>query len=542
MGFWCRWLTRGGCFVCVTSAMWADVPFSAHELSLQEQVGQLFIIPVGEEFSQRHLEGVKQLVQRYRIGGILLKQGTVEGQQRLVQELQALSVIPLLCFQDAEWGVGMRLRDVKALPKNLTLGAVQDLALIYRVGQEIGAQCREVKTDINLAPVVDVNTNPRNPIIYMRSFGEDPEAVAQRALQVSLGIQSMGVLTCAKHFPGHGSVSIDSHCALPIVDLSEQELMAVDLIPFQRLIDSGVEAVLSAHVSVPSLIDEPLLPATFSRHIVHSLLRQQMKFSGLIITDALNMKAIGDRYSAAEIATRALGAGHDLLLYGDHVSPLIEDILFRAVPEGIEAVQEAVDRGAISKEELFEHVERILAIKRRVNHLEHIPYPPSDAMALKREVFQKAVTLLKNQQVLPLQADRAVIVECGHVSTFAQYMEEHIALERFLSAEPVSVASLDSAPCVILVISCPLQQLPCERQLFIEELLQSPIPVVAVILGSPYWAADFAGARACLVAYENDPDAQRAAADVLLGKLNPEGRLPVSSLPHFHVGDGMSFE
>lgn len=349
--------------LCFVESFASSLPL-VEELPLSKQIAQLFIIPVGEEFSPEQLSQVKKLIQEEGIGGILLKQGTKEGQKKLIEELQALSSIPLVCLQDAEWGIAMQIRDAEPFPKNEVLGTWQDFSLLYKMGQEIGLQCKTVLADLNLAPVVDLSTEPRNPLIAPRSFGSDPDKVALLAAQVYLGMRSTGIGSCAKHFPGHGAVIADSHQKLPLLLFSKQELKQRELIPFQHLIELGIDAVMTAHMSAPFLTGDPTLPVTFSKQVVDDWLRHEMGFKGLIITDALNMKALTLHYEPGEIALRALIAGHDLLLYGDHISLPINEILFHQVPEGLQAIQEAVLQGTVSQEEISIHVQRLFAFKR----------------------------------------------------------------------------------------------------------------------------------------------------------------------------------
>ena len=208
------------CFLTIK----AQGAISLESMTLEQKIGQMFIIPACELRGDDHFEDLRRLIQQGWVGGILMKQGTAEGQRNLIERLQKLSSVPLLCVQDGEWGVAMRLTDVLSFPRNLTLGAVQDLALLYQLGQEIGKQCKLVGAHLNLAPVVDVNCNPRNPIIHMRSFGEDPLQVAKRGEQIMRGIQSVGVMACAKHFPGHGDTATDSHVNLPIIDHDQKSI------------------------------------------------------------------------------------------------------------------------------------------------------------------------------------------------------------------------------------------------------------------------------------------------------------------------------
>ena len=400
----------------------------ADDLTLEEKIGQLFIVPACPLRGEDHLEDLEKLIREQKIGGIILKQGKAADQVKLIDKLQRLSQIPLLCVQDGEWGVGMRLTDVIAFPKNLTLGAVQDLSLLFQLGQEIGRQCRLVGAHLNLAPVCDVNCNPQNPIIHMRSFGEDPFQVAVRSRLVMLGMQSMGVMACAKHFPGHGDTSVDSHVDLPMIAHGRQRLDAVELYPFRDLVQAGVKAVMSAHLFVEALSEEAFLPATFSKRIVTELLQKEYGFSGLVITDALNMKALSKLYSPEQIALKAFLAGHDLLLYGDHIALNVDQILREDVPRAIAALKNAVESGEIPETIVDERVEKILKCKEglqtRTTGNETINSP--EAYALKKRLFQEAMTLVRNEGLLPLKQKNVALIEWGSAPHFADRVKKGV--------------------------------------------------------------------------------------------------------------------
>ncbi len=475
-----------------------------HSLTLDEKIGQLFIVPACELRGEDHVQDLRRLIQEHHIGGIILKQGTAPGQVALIEKLQQLSSIPLLCVQDGEWGVAMRLTDVISFPKNMTLGAVQDLDLIYQLGQEIGRQCRIIGTHLNLAPVVDVNSNPRNPIIHMRSFGDDPLQVALRGELVARGIQSQGVMACAKHFPGHGDTAFDSHVDLPVIN-------KLELYPFQHLIDSGISCVLTAHLSLDNET------VTFSPRIVTDLLQQQMHFHQLIITDALNMKAVTLHHTTEEIALRALLAGHDLLLYGDHIAPNIDQILRVSIPKAIAAIKEAVQSGEISEELIDAHVNKILQIKQSLPKPLAEPINTPESQSLKKKLYEEAITLIGD-----LPQDFALVewgeapafkeaLSCDTYSLFDPDLNEK--LQKYSSCV-LSLANITSVP--------PHFGIPPEIT-----SLQLPIPTTAVLFGTPYSLSQLPPFAALLIAYERDSDAQQAAAGVLLGRLPAKGKLPV---------------
>ncbi len=509
-------------------------------LTLDQKIGQLFIIPACQLRGEDHFEDLEKLIKGGKVGGILLKQGTVQGQKDLIDKLQKIAPLPLLCLQDGEWGLAMRLEGCVSFPRNLTLGAIQDTSLLYQLGSEIGRQCRVVGVHVNLAPVSDVNSNPLNPIIHMRSFGQNPQQVALAAKMVMLGMQSQGIYACAKHFPGHGDTSVDSHVDLPFVNHNRQELESIELFPFEQLIKSKVKMVMSAHLYVEALAEETLLPATFSKRIITDLLQNQMGFDGLITTDALNMKALAKSYSPGEIALRALTAGHDLLLYGDHIAPHIDQILRMDVPAAFDAIKEAVENKEISEAMIEKRVNKILKAKRELalfqepqavtNILEQINTPT--AYALKKRLFEEAVTVVCNEGMLPLSEKNVALIQWGESPAFKAVLEGSVPMKTLSFNDPELTLKLQNYDLVILALSqlttAPPQFGLGPNELEILRVLSSAnIPVMAIIFGSPYSLARLPFFEGIIVAYENEVEAQEAAAEVVLGKLEPKGRLPI---------------
>lgn len=504
-------------------------------LTLKEKIGQLFVIPACQLRGEDHFEDLKRLIEEEHIGGIILKQGTIEGQIAFIDKLQRCAKIPLLCIQDGEWGIGMRLSDAIAFPKNLTLGAIQDPFLLFELGKEIGRQCRIVGAHLNLAPVVDVNSNPCNPVIGIRSFGEDPQQVAFRAKLFVQGIQSMGVMACAKHFPGHGNTAIDSHLNLPSILSDRAHFEKSDLFPFLELVQGGVDAVMTAHVVVPSFSKEEDLPATFSYPIITELLQEKWGFSGLIITDALNMQALSRYYSIEEIALKAFTAGHHLLLYGDHIAPHIDQILRLDVPRAIATIEQAVQRGEIPMEALDARVEKILRSKQalaskttsavgKVNTLE--------AFALKKKLFQEAVTLVGNQNMLPLKSKRIALIEWKEAEIFRATLEKECQVDVYTLLDPSLIFQLQQYEEIVLSLFGCTQTPPDfgiqeEVESVLRNLSEMQLPITAVLFANPYVLRKIPSYSTILIAYEKALEGQEIAAEILLGKLPLKGKLPI---------------
>lgn len=353
-----------------------------NSMPLEQKIGQLFMVAAVSDASLNATyiketcysveeKYVNRLIKDYHVGGIIfLGVATKESIQKSVSKYQQISDIPLLIGLDAEWGVGMRVKDGRSFEKNNLLG-LRTNEEIESIGAAIGADCKELGVHINFAPVVDVNTNPNNPIIGARSFGNDPYFVAEKAIAYMHGLQSVGILACAKHFPGHGDTDVDSHFELPVLRHDRDRLHAVELLPFKKMIAAGVDAIMIAHLSVPAL-DPTGVPASFSRVIIdvlrrcinfeglaisdvlgHPTLTKQFPevFAGLIITDALDMRALTNHCEPGEIELFALLAGNDILL-----CPV-------DVPKAVEKIRLAVRDGKLREQELDEHVERILLVK-----------------------------------------------------------------------------------------------------------------------------------------------------------------------------------
>ncbi len=441
-----------------------------HQMTLEEKIGQLFIIP----FSPQH--DIEELVFEYHIGGVIFKGVDLKEQMYALQSLQKRSKIPLLCTVDAENGIAQRIPNLPAFPQNMTLGAIQDDTLLYKLGQEIGRQCKLIGAHVNFAPVIDVNSNPLNPIIHMRSFGDDPIRVAEKGEQIMRGMQDVGLVSVAKHFPGHGDVSIDSHYALPLTEIQE-----VALYPFRKLIERGVSGVMLAHLSIPKV---SLHPTSLSSEIITDLLTNTMNFEGLIFSDALNMKALTLYYTPAEIAVLAFQSGTTCLLYGDHLHPNITEILHHTVPTAFKALKEAFLNGILSLEELDKRVEKILAIKHEISIDPETVYQQintSSAYALKRELYRASLTLYADpHHLIPLHNPGQTII---------------------------SIKKLD--PELLAWISA-------QHRLII------------VVFGSPYIVSKIKGDHTIIVAYEENEDTIKGVQDILSGELVPQGKLPIT--------------
>ena len=548
----------------------AHVP-SLKDLSLDEKIGQLFMVAtVSDEDRNAEFMGTQpyhleqehaaRMIKEHHIGGIIfLGKSAPDEQVAATNRLQQESTIPLLIIQDAEWGLSMRHEEgVVTYPRAMTLGALsdEDEELIYQVGREIGRQCRAIGVHFNTAPVVDVNTEPKNPIINTRSFGEDPELVARKATLFMRGMQDAGIITSAKHFPGHGDTKKDSHLALPVVPHTKERLETIELAPFKHLINAGVDSVVTAHLAVPSLTEERGMPATFSHNVVTKLLREGIKFGGLVVTDGLGMDGITSNCEPGEPELKALLAGNDILL-----CPV-------DVPRAIGLIKQAIKDGKLSEIEIDEHVKRILQAKGKAQ----IKHPvecqkdvllSKEARALKAQLYHAAITLARNEaRTLPLQKrDAPIPVITNDTNTnppFVQKLREYLEIKHHHLAPNASQEEcdrlekqLEEQSQIITSLHIPGRSGMLEMQ-HTEQGEGSSSPYISLInklgkrtalalFGNPYNLKHLPNTTATIVAYENEPEAQIAAAETVVGKHNPRGKLPVTANESYPQGCGLSY-
>ena len=307
-------------------------------MTLKQKIGQLFIHTVAPITTQKNKSSIESAVKEYGIGGLLFSKGELEKQVQLTNQAQQWADIPLMIAFDGEWGLGMRLNNTPEFPRNRVLGCIQNDTLIYQYGKEVARQLREIGVQVNLAPVADVDNNPDNPVINVRSFGSDPKRVAHKVVAYSRGLEDGGVLAVCKHFPGHGDTDRDSHHVLPVLNFTRDRLDSVELYPFREAVKAGVGGVMIGHLHVAELDSKP---ASISSEVITSVLRNDLNFSGLVFTDALEMKGISD--NADNLCVQALLAGNDLLLVPRNLKKSFESIM-RAVKSGKLSEQLITDR------------------------------------------------------------------------------------------------------------------------------------------------------------------------------------------------------
>lgn len=535
----------------IAQQKWVDSIYSS--MSLQEKVGQLFMIQV---FSNQDLATKNaniKLILDQKIGGIIYSKGGPIQQAKLNNELQAASKVPLLIGMDAEWGLNMRLDSTYAFPWNMTLGAIKDIRLIEQTGYQIGEHNKRIGVHFNFAPVVDINTNPKNPIIGNRSFGEDRDNVTAKALAFMKGMQNAGVLANAKHFPGHGDTDGDSHKTLPTISFSEKRIDSIELYPYKKLIKEGLSSVMVAHLNVPSLESRSGFPSSLSEHIVTDILKDKLHFEGLIFTDALNMKGASNFSTPGDIDLAAFMAGNDVLLISEDV------------PKAINKIVEAYDSKTISEERLAHSVKKILMAKYKVGLHNYVPIGTAHLVEdlnrleddlLYEELMENAITVIRNENdILPLrhlETKKIAYVSLGDADG-SVYLEE---LKKYTKVHEIKADKLDELITklqsynTVIVGFHKSNESPWKSYTFSDQELvwlyeiARTNTVILDVFARPYTLIDLhsiENIKGIVVSYQNSTISQQKSAQLVFGAIEAKGTLPVSTGEHFKVGDGIFY-
>ena len=513
------------------------------KLSMDERIGQLYIVALYTNKDQNHISGVRKLVEQERIGGIILMQDDAEQEIALVNEFQKKSRIPMLFGMDAEWGLYQRIKTAHKFPWAMTLGAIQDNNLVYEMASKIAEDAKKMGIYWNFAPVVDVNTNPKNPIIGNRSFGSDVQNVIAKSLAYAQGLQDNGVLAAIKHFPGHGDTDVDSHLDLPVVKHSLERLNKIELAPFKALMDKKIGGVMIAHLYVPQLEKGKNIPASISYDIVTNLLKNKFRYEGLVITDALNMNAVAKKYPAGELDLRAFKAGNDVLLFSQDV------------PTGKKLIKEAIQKGEISEKRLEESVKKILKTKYLLG-LQNLRPLSSEGInnvlnndshaKISEKLYANALTLLKDEkQLFPLREKEVYYLPLEEASheVFLQELSKEIKVKKISFKE---IQSIPENAVVIIGLhkdnstAYKPYKISWESKRLINQV-KSRNKVILNVFGSPYALqdVDISGISSVLVSYENNPLSMKATAEAYLGKQKINGRLPVVVNEQIKYGMGI---
>ncbi len=527
---------------------WVDSVYAS--LSFDERVGQLFMVSAYSNKDSTHTKAIDKLIVEQKIGGLIFFQGGPVRQAKLTNRYQAHSKVPLLIGNDAEWGLSMRLDSTYRYPWNMTLGAIKDKTLLEKVGVQLAEQSKRMGIHFNFAPVLDINTNPKNPIIGFRSFGEDKYNVTESALAEMKGYQSLGLLATGKHFPGHGDTSIDSHSALPTITFSRERLNDIEFYPYKKLIDAGLASVMVAHLNVPSLEWRENLPSSVSHNIITDVLKNQLQFKGLIFTDALNMKAAKNFRAPGEIDLEAFMAGNDILLCAEDV------------PVAKEKICMAYQNGFISEERLAYSVKKILKYKYKtgVNQLKPIVLTNlyedlngSKNDALHYQLYENAITVLKNTEaILPIQnlaKEKIAYVKLGddNNSSFI------LTLKKYTEITEVGHENIDSLqvllkPFTTVIVGYHKSDKAWKKtdisdiELTNLQQLAKNNRVILDVFAKPYTLLPFTNfddLEGLVLSYQNSDIAQEVSAELLFGAIEAKGKLPVTAHAEFPVNFGL---
>jgi beta-N-acetylhexosaminidase len=531
---------------------WVDSVFN--KMKGRQRIAQMFFVRALTNAGKAYEDSIGNVVKKEKIGGLVFFQGGPGRQLNLTNSYQKLARVPLLIALDGEWGLGMRLDSTVSYPYQMALGAVQDTALIYKMGLEVARDFKRIGMQMNFAPDVDINNNPLNPVINYRSFGENKYNVVRKAAAYMKGMQDGGLLVTLKHFPGHGDTDVDSHQDLPQINFTRARLDSLEMYPFRELIAQGASGIMVAHLHIPSLDNTPNLPSTLSRPIITNILKGQLGFKGLVVSDALEMKGVVKFFKEGEADVMAVEAGNDILELSENSA------------RGIKLVRKAVRSGRISRGQIDSSVKKILLAKYYAglnnpqaanpnNIAAEINRPES--IALVQELANASMTALKGKQFLKtLSAEkRTAIISIGTptTTTFQREINAHYTnavvfnLDKTATAAAVASVMADignyeqviigihdtrTRPGNGMVLSADLKQ-------FIKQM--SAANAVFALFANPYNLSALEGlenSKALIVAYQKEDFMQKAAASVINNQIIPNGKLPVSVNTFFKYGDG----
>ncbi|MDA9908064.1 serine hydrolase [Flavobacteriaceae bacterium] len=524
---------------------WVDSIYNS--MSIHEKVGQLFMVDVFSKDSKDKTDLVNSLIKNYHIGGIIFSKGGPVRQAKLSNHYQKISRTPLLMAMDAEWGLAMRLDSTYAYPWNMTLGAIADNEIVYDIGKQIGAHVKRMGMHINFSPVVDINTNPDNPIIGNRSFGEDRDNVTNKALAYMRGMQSTGILANAKHFPGHGDTDLDSHKILPTISFTKKRLDSIELHPYKRLFQEGLSSVMVAHLNVPALEKRKNFPSSISKAIVTDLLQNDLNFQGLIFTDALNMKGASNFKKPGEIDLAAFLAGNDVLLISE------------SIPKAHRLIVEAFMKGKISEERLSRSVKKILFAKYKVGLNNYQPIElnsllsdlntPYDDM-LYEKAIENALTVLKNDRlIIPIRKIEKTKIAYIHMGDdngtyFFNQLNKYAQVD-WIKANSISEYKEKLKEYDLTIIGFHKSNVnPWKEYKFSDHELTKLYEisrtnkVILDVFTRPYAINDiqsFFNINGILLSYQNSKISQELSAQLIFGSITAKGSLPVSIGNQFPV-------
>jgi len=556
---------------------WVDSVFN--KLNKKQKIAQLMIVRAYSNASQEHVAEVAKLITDYNIGGLCFFQGGPVRQAVLTNYYQSIAKTPLMVCIDGEWGLGMRLDSVINFPRQLMMGAVPDAQLVYQFGKAVGAQCKRMGIQVNYAPDIDINNNPNNPVINDRSFGEDKYKVALFGVAYMKGMQDVNVMACAKHFPGHGDVAVDSHLDLPVILKSRKQLDSLELYPFRELIKAGVGSMMIAHLYIPAIDSTANQATSLSKNTVTGLLRNELGYQGITFTDALGMKGIAKYYPAGQAALQSLIAGNDMLCLPEDISGTINLVI------------KAIKHKQLNKKDIYARVKKVLLVKYNLG-LNHITPIETDHIVADLNVQTKkinqlladnALTLLSanNTQLIPLKKGVKIAyvgIGINKENTFAARLKNDVNADEYyfkstFTKNDSTKETIEPQPGMVVLDSkenvFAAQQLlnmlkeknydivvvglhnysrrPANNfgisnsAVYLMNELQKSNNTISLLFGNPYAIKNCCNAPNLLACYEDDDITQNTAADWLLGKVQAKGKLPVTVCDNFKFGAGILY-
>ena len=528
---------------------WVDSIYN--NLTLDEKIGQLFFVQATSK-NKNNSEKILNDIKNFKIGGLIFSTGHPSIQANLTNKYQNASKTPLMISMDAEWGVGMRLDSVPKFPWNMSLGAIKNDLLIEKIGSEIGYQFKRLGIHMNFAPVIDINTNPKNPIIGNRSYGENKINVSEKGISFTKGIQSNNVLATAKHFPGHGDTSKDSHLTLPTINFDEKRIKKVELYPFKKLIEDGLSAVMIAHLNVPSLEKENMLPSTLSKNIIEKTLIKELNFNGLIITDALEMKGVSE-FTKKNVDLMAFLAGNDILLMSSDIS------------KGIKSIKKSIKKGKISEQRLARSVKKILKAKYKVGLNSYKSIETTNLIDdlnsisvtnLINKSIESIPTLIKNNSnVIPVKLDTESILNIQFGNSdgviFNDYLNKFKKIKS-IKASNINTNDLNSllANHKLIIVSFHMKSdTPWENmnkkfsdnEQDILKLIDEHDNKILASFTNPYTLSllNLKSYNSVIVGFQNNYEFQKTIAQQIFGAKEIKGNLPVSINETYKEGTGI---
>jgi len=532
---------------------WVDSVFNT--LTPQERIGQLMIIRAHSNLGQQHIDQVVDEIRKYNVGGLCFFQGGPVRQANLTNYYQSIAKTPLMISIDGEWGLGMRLDSMINFPRQLLIGAVPDAQLAYQTGRAIALQCKRMGIQVDFAPDVDINNNPANPVINDRSFGEDKYRVAVMGVQFMKGMQDAGVMACAKHFPGHGDVAVDSHFDLPVINKTRGQLDSLELYPFRQMIKEGVGMIMVAHLAIPAIDTTTNQPTSLSYKNVTGLLKNELGYKGLVVTDGLEMKGVTKYYPGGLAGSQSILAGNDMLCVPEDVPGVIASVL------------QYIQEGKLSQNDMDGRVKKVLLAKYNLG-LQQPPFIDTTNLAadlnqhteqLNRLLAANALTVLRknNSGLLPMAKTKKIAylaVGLDTLTTFGKRLQQDFAADPYffnykndLRAVTMLLATLKDKYDAVVIGLHNYSRRPANNfnlstsAITLVNQVQQQMPTVTFAFGNPYAIKNIQQATNLVAGYEDIASVHEAAANLLLGQLVAKGKLTVTVSDSLLFGDGSHY-